>query len=306
MNDNSNNKYISKKFLPKYNSLKLENKYNNKIIDLQGYHKAFTYNKSSNASQSFSNIKTIIKNNDLNFVKIKNIPEIRNIEKINPNKIDSSDFNSKQKIIDTSSVSLLNATNPHPNRIIISSSYNDIDNKETPQLNVEKMVGLNVFSKLNTKIQDSTKIEPRKKISFKKFNKPLLMKNIHPIKNDKKENKITDITLKNIERRKSHQPIIFNNEKYVNGKNKNRKSKNRKTGAFLKLHENKEDRHLSLFSKRSVINSSNSIIQNEKMRDFNSQNIRKTFIEQYKKNSPVSLMLKGDKKGKVQNLKQKV
>ena len=45
---------------------------------------------------------------------------------------------------------------------------------------------------------------------------------------------------------------------------------------------------MSLFSKRSVINSSNSIFPNDKIRDFNSQNIRKSFIEQYKKNSPVS------------------
>ena len=287
MNDNSNNKYISNNYLPKYNSLKLDNKYINRFEKLQGYHKSFTYNKSSNESQSFSNIKTIIKNNDLNFLKINKIPQITNLEQINSKK-NESDFNSKHKIIDTSSISLLNATNPNQNRFIIYSSYNDIENKDTPNSNVEKTVGLNAFSKINTKIQDSTKIIPRHKFSIKKFNRPNLINNIYPIKNDKKENKITDITLNNKERRKSHQPINFNNEKNLNDKFKNRKSKNRKTGAFLKLPENKEDRHLSLFSKRSVINSSNSIFPNDKIRDFNSQNIRKSFIEQYKKNSPVS------------------
>ena len=286
INDNSNIKYISNSSVPKNNSLKLVSKYDNNFENLQGYHKTFTYNKSSNESQSYSNIKTIIKNNDLDFVKVKKNPQIKNFKNINTKKNDSSDINSKQKIIETSSISLLNATNPNQNRIIISNSYNDIDNN-IPQSNAEKMAGLNIFSKINTKIQDSTKITPRSKFSFKKFKKQNLNNNIYPIKNDKKENIITNITLNNKERRKSHQQINFN-QKDFNDKNKFRNSKYRKAGAFLKLPENKVDRHLSLFSKRSVINSSNSIIPNEKVCDINSQNIRKSFIEQYKKNSPVS------------------
>ena len=148
MNDNSNNKYISNNYLPKYNSLKLDNKYINRFEKLQGYHKSFTYNKSSNESQSFSNIKTIIKKDNLDFVKIKKNPQTKNAEHIISKRNDSSDINSKQKIIETSSISLLNATNPNQNRIIISSSNNDIDNN-TPQSNAEKMIGPNIFSKLN-------------------------------------------------------------------------------------------------------------------------------------------------------------
>ena len=295
INDNSNIKYFSNSSMSKNNSLKLVSKYNNNFENLKGYYKTFTYNKSSNESQSFSNIKTIIKKDNLDFVKIKKNPQTKNAEHIISKRNDSSDINSKQKIIETSSISLLNATNPNQNRIIISSSNNDIDNN-TPQSNAEKMVGPNIFSKLNTKIQDSNIILPKPKFSFKRFNKQNLFNNIYPIKNDKKENRITDITLNNKERRKSHQQINYNDEKDIIEKNKFRKSKYRKASPFLKLPENKVDRHLSLFSKRSVINSSNSIIPNEKKPDLNSQNIRKSFIEQYKRNSPASPHSKRRKK----------
>ena len=133
--------------MSKNNSLKNVSKYNNNFENLKGYYKTFTYNKSSNESQSFSNIKTIIKKDNLDFVKIKKNPQTKNAEHIISKRNDSSDINSKQKIIETSSISLLNATNPNQNRIIISSSNNDIDNN-TPQSNAEKMIGPNIFSKL--------------------------------------------------------------------------------------------------------------------------------------------------------------
>lgn len=288
MNENSNNKYILNRSLDKYNSLKLINKHNN-LENLQEYHKTFTYNKSSNETQSLLKLQSLFKNNKLNNLREKNNnTKILNIENSHSKRIDSSELNSKQKIVDTSSISLLNSNNQNKIQNLFIDSYNnDLENNSK----AEKM-GLNVFSKINTKIQNYEHIIPRHRISFKQLNNKLrLVNNVSPGKNSRKENKYTYVTSDKGERRKrrkSHQ--IRNDQKIennINEKYKSRKAKTRKTGAFLKLPDNnKEERHLSLFSKHSGINNDNTYNQNEKNVDDNSHEIRKSFIENLKRYSP--------------------
>ena len=288
MNDTSNNKYITNS-LEKFNSLKEVTKYN-KFENTLGYHKIYTYNKNKKESPK---INHNIKDNNLTFVKIKKNVDNNNIKRTNSKRNDSADFNSRQKIIDTSSVTLLNSTNQNKNQnLFINNSYNIAEIKETPLSNNDKTVGFSFFSKLNTKIQDSTKIIPRQKYSFLKINNNAdLINNYKPKKLDKNINK-TNITRKNKERRKSHQPRInLINEKDINERYKSGKAKTKKS--FLKMPENRPERHLSLFSKYSYVNNNNNNNnsinqnQNEKNIDYNSQQISKSFIEQNKKPSPI-------------------
>ena len=180
MNENSNNKYILNRSLDKYNSLKLINKHNN-LENLQEYHKTFTYNKSSNETQSLLKLQSLFKNNKLNNLREKNNnTKILNIENSHSKRIDSSELNSKQKIVDTSSISLLNSNNQNKIQNLFIDSYNnDLENNSK----AEKM-GLNVFSKINTKIQNYEHIIPRHRISFKQLNNKLrLVNNVSPGKN---------------------------------------------------------------------------------------------------------------------------
>ena len=79
--------------------------------------------------------------------------------------------------------------------------------------------------------------------------------------------------LGNKERRKSFQ-LTNNNYKKVKeeiDKYKGHKAKTKKTGIFLKLPNNRTERHLSLFSKRLVVQSNNSNNPNDKTSDNASQ-----------------------------------
>ena len=157
MNNKANNKFIQNDALEKYNTIKLENKYN-KFENLKdSYCKAYTYNKSACDSPTMHNLKTIIKNNDLDFVKIKKNVKIEVEHNNSKNNNDSAEFNQKNKIIDTSSVSLLNATVNQYKIQNILSSYNDSERKDTPTSHIDKFKTPNFFSKINTKIQDYSK-----------------------------------------------------------------------------------------------------------------------------------------------------
>ena len=279
MNNKANNKFIQNDALEKYNTIKLENKYN-KFENLKdSYCKAYTYNKSACDSPTMHNLKTIIKNNDLDFVKIKKNVKIEVEHNNSKNNNDSAEFNQKNKIIDTSSVSLLNATVNQYKIQNILSSYNDSERKDTPTSHIDKFKTPNFFSKINTKIQDYSKTG--KKTSFKNLNYQALTKTEEK-NNNCKENKQTFITFDK-ERRKSNQ-TRFNQKslKEAIDNYKSRRPKTRKTGAFLKLPENKSVRHLSLFSKFSI-NNYNSLYYNDKNYGNVSPTIRKSFLEQYKK-----------------------
>ena len=283
MNDNSKNKYISNSSLEKYNSLKLIDKYD-KIENLKGLHKVFTYNRSPNESksqtQSISKIKSIIKDNNLSFIKVnKNTKNNKHLETINSKRNESSEHNSKQKIIDTSSISLLNGTNQNkiPN-FFIANSYNDYEIK-THQSNAEQKLSLNPFSKLDTKVLDiSNKIVPTPKNSFNQLDNNInSIGDISPCKKIKKSIKFTDTTLENHERRKSHQTRNnIKSEKDLDDRYNNHKLKSKKTGNFLKLPVFKRERHLSLFSR-------NSFIPSERTNEISSPKARKSSNEQYQK-----------------------
>ena len=285
VNDNSNNKYIENS-LEKYNSLKDVNRYN-KTENIHEFHKIYTYNKMVNETTTIKK-NSRIKDSNLTFIKVNNNSNNKNYERMNTKRNESVDYNSRQKIIDTSSITLLNSTNQNRNQnLFISNSYNLGEIKESPFSNNDKTVNFNFFSKLNTKIQDSNnKILPRQNISFKNNNFDLI-NNYRPKKFDKVMNK-TNITIerKKESRRKSHQPRInLISEKDLNEKYKNHKAKTRKT--FLKVPDNnRPERHLSLFSKYSYNNNNNSPNPNEKINDNNANTISKSFIENKGKSSP--------------------
>ena len=252
--------------------------------------------KRKNESSSLKNKNSIIKDNNLTFVKVNKTSKKKNYEPVNSKRNESADYNSRQKIIDTSSVTLLNSTNQNRNQnLFIISSYNIAEVKDIPLSNNDKTVNFNFFSKLNTKIQDSNKILPRQNISYKNNNLELI-NNQKPKKSDKLMNK-TNIIIKKKTRRKSHQPRInFMSEKDLNEKYKNHEAKTRKT--FLKLPDNKPERHLSLFSKNSYNNNSINN-QNEKINDNKENNIHiisKSFIENNKKSSPTYYKSKKERK----------
>lgn len=151
MNNNNNNKYIRYNSPKgKYDSLKLLSRYVNfeKTKDSQNSGNKF------DDSKSFAKAKNIIRNNHLDFVKVKPIK----IESPKSKRINSNDQNSKQKIIDTSCISLLNENqNKSHNNYISNSSHNDPGKIDTPLSQKENADNFEFFSKLNTKFQESNK-----------------------------------------------------------------------------------------------------------------------------------------------------
>ena len=301
INNNSfmnNNKYISNNSSTiKKNSLKLLPKYNN-FPNKKDYHKTYTVYKSENESESFSNVNSVIKREHFDFVKFKPM----NIESPGSKRNNSNDQSFKQKIVDTSSVSLLNK-NQDQNHLNINYN-NNLGRIETPMSRNENSENLNFFSKLNAKFQqDNNKIIPKGKHSSKRleFNyhlgflnhimtKKTIQKNKSP-----KINKST-ILLDNKERRRSGQrKHLFKNEKEKekekeeNDRYKYLKLKSRKTGINLKSQATKEEKHLSLFSRNSMAN--NNIISNNNYNKtyeyFSPTPIGKSFVEQSKRTSPV-------------------
>ena len=313
---NNNNRYVSNNSLEKNNSLKLVTKYTN-LENINEHHKPFNktfiYNRSVNDSESISKIKKIAKNNDLNFVKIKENSKTKKVETPKSRRNDSADFNSRHKIIDTSSVSLLNNNVNRFQNYFFKNPYYNTRKMDSPLARLHKNENHNVFKKLNTKIQETNnRILPKGKHSSKKVRiihhnelyhhysskKSFVNDNSIKINKNPNVNKYTNIIIDNKERRKSHQPKSpSGKEKEENEKYKSRKSKTRKTGAFLRLPDNKGDRHLSLFSKNSVIPNVNTINPYDKTLDNISQiPIGKSFVEQNveqanKKNSPINTLL---------------
>ena len=256
LNNNNNNKYIRYNSPKgKYDSLKLLSRYVNfeKTKDSQN-----SVNKFDD-SKSFAKAKNIIRNNHLDFVKVKPIK----IESPKSKRINSNDQNSKQKIIDTSCISLLNENqNKSHNNYISNSSHNDPGKIDTPLSQKENADNFEFFSKLNTKFQESNKkYYQRGKNSSKRLglNYNLDFMNSPSKRNEKnkneKINKSTNIMINNKERRQSHQAItIFKYKKDKDDHLKGNKSKHRKAGEFFKLQENKEEKNIPVFQKNSYGN----------------------------------------------------
>ena len=351
MND-SNHKYLSNNTLEKNNTLKLLSKYTN-FDQLNNYHKTFTYNKSGE-SESVSRSVSKNKNTNINLTKIQKSRNV-NIDSLKSNRIDSSEYNSKHKMMDTSSIPLLN-TNLNVNKLqnlFINNSYLNLRKSDQSLLRKDKekekekekvIETPNFFKKINARINDPIHIIPRGKRSSNRlglnFNNLDLKSNLSVKKSSRKNtrldkstriekntriNKYTKIDkssnqlyLDNKQRRKSFQPTNINYKKVKEeiDKYKGHKAKTKKTGIFLNLPNNREERHLSLFSKRSVIQCKSSHNPNDKMSDNNSQiqisnNIdvlnRKTFPlntvvwKKIKKNQSTEYEIKRDKDSSVKH-----
>ena len=253
LNNRSNNKcirYNSPK--GKYNSLKLLSKYVNfdKFKDFQ-----YSVNRFDD-SKSISKAKNIIRNNHLDFVKVKPM----RIESPKSKRNNSNEKNSKQKIVDTSCITLLNENQNKSNKnYIINSSPNEQGKNDTPLSRKEKFDNFQSPLKLNVKFQNlNKKYYQRGKNSSKRLG---LNYNIDfmnsPIKRNEKNknekiNQSTNIMINNKERRKSHQVInIFKFKKDKDEHLKGNKSKHRKAGEFTKLAENKIEKNMPLFQKNS-------------------------------------------------------
>jgi hypothetical protein len=253
--NNSSNKY-SRYNSPKgkYNSLKLLSSYENfdKFKDCQNSRNKF------DDSKSISKVKNIIRNNHLDFVKVKPM-KIESFSKRN----NSNEKNSKQKIIDTSCISLLNDNqNKSQNNYIINYSPYAPGKVDTPLSRKENVDNFEPPSKLNIKFQDlNKKYYQRGKNSSKKLglNYNFDFMNSPSKRNEKnkneKINKNTNIMIYNKERRNSHQAItIFKYKKDKDEHLKGNKSKHKKAGEFFKLPENKEEKNMALFQKNSYGN----------------------------------------------------
>ena len=365
MND-SNNKYISNNSLEKNNSLKLLSKSSN-FDKLNNYHKAYTYSRSGE-SESVS--KSVSKNKNINLNKTK-IQKSRNsnVESLKSNRIDSSEYNSKHKMMDTSSITLLN-TNSNANKLqnnVINNSYFNLRKSDPSLLRKDKekekekekekdkekgMESPNFFKRINAKINDSIKIFPLINKSSNRlslnFNNLDLKSNLTIKKSSRKNTRLDKSTridkntkidkntridkytkiakssnmllLDNKQNRSKSFQIINSNYKKVKeeiDKYKGHKAKMKKTGIFLNLPNNREDRNLSLFSKRSINQYNNSIYPNDKTSDNTSQiqisnNIdalnRRTFPlnnvvgKKIKKNQSTEYEIKRDKDSPLKNL----
>lgn len=297
INNNSfmnNNKYISNNSpSEKHNSLKLSSKHNN-FPSKEDYHKTFTVYKSENESESVSK-NSVIKRDHLDFIKVKPV----NIESPRSKRNNSNDNNFKHKIIDTSSVSLLNKNH---NQHLLNINYNNnLGRIETSMSKNENSENYNFFSKLNTKFQqDNNKIIPKGKQSSKrlKFNyhldflNHLMTKKTEHKNKNQRINKST-ILLDSKERRRSGQrkhifKIEKEKEREENDRYKYHKLKSRKTGINIKTQETKDDKHLSLFSRNSMANNNNANNNHNKTYEYFSPTpIGRSFAEQSKRTSPV-------------------
>jgi len=299
-NASSNNKFNLniKNVLDNNKSLIINKKIKN-FDKIDEYNKTYTYtNQVEDSPTKNLHIPNRKNSKIINFsIYSKN----RNIDDDISEKNEILEHSSKQKIIDTSSISLLNVINKTKNLYIDNSNYNVLPKKEIPLLNCDKIS--ETFSpKNNNKIHDNNK-SIKENYSQKDFislikNLPENNKKEKSKKNNKEINLIEKYNnfkigspIRNIKyRRKSHQArntFREKDEEYID-KNKTYKNKNKqKTGVFQQPQEKKRERKLSLFSRYSNIINSN--INNNKTINLypcenNSQNnLSKNLLDHYKK-----------------------
>ena len=292
-------------------------KLNNKIKDfdtIENLFKTYTYTKKQSEEESKKiNIKELLNHNKRS-AKILNFNDLSNKKILDFNnsidKNDTIDYGSKQKLIDTSSFSLLNFVNKSKNLYINNSNYNLIQKKEIPLINFENLI------RTSHKIHKTNNSLSREKHNSQKALNVHHNESIkYSIKNNKiplREKYISNDTLNinipviNKKRRKSHQARnTFRYDKDIESNNyKSRKNKNKqKTGEFAKLPEKKKKRHLSVFSRNSNIynNHNNNKSFNIPLGENNSQisqiHLSKNLMEHYKKINPL-LKFMGKKLGK--------
>lgn len=308
-NGSSNNKLnlTLNNTLDKIKNNNIDNKIQKDLNIVEGYNKTFTYNNNKKEAELLNKGPLVNHKKSSNVVNYSSYFKNKYLDNDNSEKNDTIDYSSKQKIIDTSSISLLNFVNKTKNLYINNSNYNVIQKRETPIFNFEKYS--ESFSPKNNKLHNKIKSFPKENYSQKDFKFIINHHNENNRKNSisKKNNKKIILRDKNNNncnyqltekfkgRRKSHQ--ARNTFKYDkdndSDKLKHHKNKNKqKTGIFQSIPDKQKERHLSLFSKNSNIininNNNNNKTFNLYPCDNNSQvNLSKNLIEHYKRIAPL-------------------
>ena len=304
MNDNaSNNNKINLKItntIGKLESMKLLNK-RNELDHLGEYNKTYTYTKNPEESQQKVYPTFKGKKNDSNVINFSNYSKNKNFNIINLENNENIDLSSKQKILDTSSISLLNIINKTQNLSINNPNYNNIlSKKEMPLLNYQKysesFTPKNSPKTRHYKYQKNIKNLLKDNHSQKENN--LYFNNLSPIsrKNNKKFNNNINTSNDHIKkrRRQSYQPRNTLRKQYEkdNGSEiciANKKKGRRKTGVFnindpLNKHG---ERRLSIFS--SHTNILNNRTENNRLFNiypcdsYSQNNLSRNLVEHYKK-----------------------
>ena len=310
-NDNaSNNSKLNLSISNTIDNLKsVSNNINKNFEPPEVINKIYTFTRGKQDQEksliSFGNTK-----NEPNFINLTNYAKNKNLEVDNADKSEIIDLGSKQKIMDASSISLLNYINKTKNIYNNNSNYNMMPKKEISLLNFDK--NSESFSPKSPKINRNQK---HKRSSLKDnysqndcyMNQHIEnMKNSFFNKNNKKNilmekyNKIFISTSTNDikRRRQSYQPRNTLRKEYENdNENEKHKYKNRrrrKTGVFNLAIDKNRERRLSLFSKNSNNLYNNGEENNNKSinfshyDNFSQNNLSRNLIEHYKKIVPMN------------------
>ena len=315
-NINTNNKINMNINRGKIKSSKFVNKMKD-FDSVERVYKTYTYNISQKEKNNDKdkepqqiNNQALLKNKeDSSTINFSNYAKKRILDFNIKKKNYILDYSSRQKILDNSSLSLLNLVNKTKNIHISNSNNNLIQNKEVPEiplLNLEK--SFESISPKNHRIHKKNNFSlPKENLSQKNlisvsrknengknlYSKKLLNKISSKERHFSKNVFNLNLSLEKKKRRKSHQLKNTYREKEkekdndnCTEKNKNRKNKKKqKTGGFQNLPEKKKERHLSILSRNSnfMTNNNNKTI-NLYPSDNNSQiNLSKNIIDHYKK-----------------------
>ena len=306
-NNKKSNSNLNNISFEKIQSLKEVKKLNEFNI-IEGYNKSYTYKKGKIQNQekdlpSFGNNNNSNSNaNNFSFYSRNQNNDLKNSEKN-----ENIEVGSKQKVLDTSSIPLLNVINNKIKNLNMNNSNNSIvPRKEIPSINIDK--NSEILSPKN-RTHKKLRYRPREKFSQKdfKYYKNLYEENLKQslsrinYKNSLAKEKCNNTGAQSPidymkRRRKSHQTInrlrkTDDNDSDKHDKHKYNKNKvKRKTGVFQIPEEKGNERHLSLFSKNSNIK--NYGVENRGYHlfsyDNNSQiNISKNLFEHYKRIEPL-------------------
>jgi hypothetical protein len=264
------------------------------------YNKTLTYNKKHKNKESMIRGSIINPKNSSNI--IHSYSRFKILDGNNSEKNETVDHGSKQKIIDTSSISLLNVVNKTKNFYFNNSNNNLIKKKDLHSLNYKRN-SESVSPKNYFKIHNKIKSLPKENYSEKDFKSILNQQtdNSKPTFSKKINKKIIvrdsfscNFSPTNDFFRRRRQSLqvrnIFKYEK-DNDSDKDKNQKNnakQKTGIFQANPDKQKERHLSLFSGSSNAFNNNNRTINLYPCDKNIQaNLSKNLMEHYKRIAPL-------------------
>ena len=283
----SNNKF--KNSIEKINTLKVDK--NLKGLEfIENYNKSYTYTKKKEENKQ--NFFPTFANKESNVINFSSYTKNK-LKDDTSEKNEAVDFGSKQKIVDTSSLSLLNYVNKSKNVYLDNSNYNLVQKKEIPSLNFESLSPKNKSNKMHKKKYSLPKENISSHNNYHNENNKII-----PYGENKDRNKLKEKyynmkyrpSFENLrrERRKSHQARNTFRDKENNDKKSSKNKNNLMTGIFQIPINNKKERHLSLFSRNSNLWNNNNKTFNLYPWDNNSQNnLSKNLIQHYKKIHPL-------------------